>query len=434
MSDFSLEMAAKRIIDARTRRYFREVLGCYDGGFYRSAVVTLWSVVISDMLFKLDQLANAYGDSTAGKILSDIEDTRKRNPRSPEWETLLLKKVADDTHMFEEAEISHLQSLQSHRHLSAHPVLTSTDVLFTPNQETARAHIRNALECVLTRPAIATRKVFDALVEDLEANAKVLPNNRSLKAYLEAKYFPHLPSPVEDKIFRSLWRLVFRETDARCEKNRIVNFRALCVLYERRAPEIRQLIESDRLYFSDCHFDGNTAKVLAAFLRDHQEVYGLLLDSAQTLSANFAKSNFAVFATAWYLGDSIDSHVEEVLRQVREDKAQLSQKPFERFCEVLRREGKLQAVIDMAIELYATSTSFRVGDKRFDKMIRPLLDDFSKDDVIQFLKRSEENDQTYRRGTRDYAEVQRRIEAELGKEFDLSPYPGYSRALCAIDS
>ena len=48
MNDFSIERATEKIVIPRTRRYFDEVYGCYSAGHYRSAVVMLWSVVITD--------------------------------------------------------------------------------------------------------------------------------------------------------------------------------------------------------------------------------------------------------------------------------------------------------------------------------------------------------------------------------------------------
>ena len=86
MGDFSLDAARERIADARTRRYFGEVYSSYANGNHRSAVVRLWSVVVCDLLFKLDLLRTAYADATAEAILTEIEDLRKKNPKSPEWE------------------------------------------------------------------------------------------------------------------------------------------------------------------------------------------------------------------------------------------------------------------------------------------------------------------------------------------------------------
>jgi len=39
MSDYSLELAAERITEARTKRYFSAVMVSYNSGCYRSPVV-----------------------------------------------------------------------------------------------------------------------------------------------------------------------------------------------------------------------------------------------------------------------------------------------------------------------------------------------------------------------------------------------------------
>jgi hypothetical protein len=78
VTDFSIEMAIERIVDPRTRNYFGEVYRSYAGGSFRSAVVMLWSVVICDLLFKLDALANTYTDDSARQILEAVEKRRQR--------------------------------------------------------------------------------------------------------------------------------------------------------------------------------------------------------------------------------------------------------------------------------------------------------------------------------------------------------------------
>src|SRR5688572_11221210 len=110
--DFSIELAHERIIDARTRRYFEEVHRSYVAGGFRSAVVMLWSVVVCDLLFKLDQLSSAFGDATAKRILGEIESLRIKSPRSPDWEAALVEAVAKHTCLLDAAELSNLRNLQ----------------------------------------------------------------------------------------------------------------------------------------------------------------------------------------------------------------------------------------------------------------------------------------------------------------------------------
>ena len=114
--EYSFEMASEKIVDPRSKEYFAEVIGCYNGGFYRSAIVMLWSVVVCDLLYKLDVLANSNGDTTARGILDEIEQDRSNNPDSPKWEEKLLNLVFDRTEIFDRATYLNLQTVQKHRH------------------------------------------------------------------------------------------------------------------------------------------------------------------------------------------------------------------------------------------------------------------------------------------------------------------------------
>jgi len=272
MSDYSIELSAENIVDSRTKRYFAEVHGSYSAGYYRSAVVMLWSVVVTDILFKLDQLATAYGDATAQAILTEIGDTRKNNPKSPEWEAELVNKVASRTDLLDHAEHSFLQSLQAHRHLSAHPVMTGGDALFSPNKETARAHIRNVLDGVLTKPPIMSRKVFDTFIEDVEQVGRLNPGPDGLRKFLEAKYFRHFSAATFAHILKSLWRVTFKSSDPRADANRAINAQALGVVFSNRRPELTELIRTERDWFSDVSFLDAHLGVMTQFFRDNPHV------------------------------------------------------------------------------------------------------------------------------------------------------------------
>ena len=166
MRTFSIELAAEQIVDPRSKGYFREVYSSYANENFRSAVVMLWSVVVCDLLFKLEDLK---GERTRPpcSILTDVEAKQRSSPTSPDWELLLLTLVKERTHLVDVAEHQHLLALQKDRHLAAHPVLTATYSLLSPTRESARSHIRNALEAVLTKPALMSKKVFDTFTEDL---------------------------------------------------------------------------------------------------------------------------------------------------------------------------------------------------------------------------------------------------------------------------
>ncbi|MNO35871.1 hypothetical protein D3C76_259280 [compost metagenome] len=101
MHDFSLDLAAERINHPKTKEYFREVMSSYAIGNYRSAVLSLYAIVISDLVYKLQDQVEREDDQGAQKILQTIEDERKRDVFSSKWESSLVEKVFNETKLLE---------------------------------------------------------------------------------------------------------------------------------------------------------------------------------------------------------------------------------------------------------------------------------------------------------------------------------------------
>lgn len=72
MYEFSVEQAANKIHDHRSKEYFGEVLNNYFNGNYRSSVVMLWTVVICDLVYKLQYLKDIHNDEKATTILDEM--------------------------------------------------------------------------------------------------------------------------------------------------------------------------------------------------------------------------------------------------------------------------------------------------------------------------------------------------------------------------
>ena len=81
MTGFSIDLAADRIIEPRTRDYFTEVTRSFSNECYRSSLVMLWTVVVCDLVYKLQTLRDLYGDASAATLLADVEAKRAANPR-----------------------------------------------------------------------------------------------------------------------------------------------------------------------------------------------------------------------------------------------------------------------------------------------------------------------------------------------------------------
>lgn len=145
MKEYSLENLYEKINNSKSKSYFAEVLSSYHNENYRSAIVMLWSVVVCDVFFKLQDLSQIYGDSSANSILESIKNTKARNEKSSVWEMDIINKVYKDTGLLNSVEYEKLKYIQKIRHLSSHPTLDENGQLFLPSKEEVRALLRNAL-------------------------------------------------------------------------------------------------------------------------------------------------------------------------------------------------------------------------------------------------------------------------------------------------
>ena len=112
LDDFSIDHNSDLIQDGRTRSYFEEVKSSFTIGNYRSAVVMLWSVVVCDLVFKLQRLSEIHGDTVAQQILKDIDEEQEKNPSSPSWEWNLVIKVKTQTGLLDAVDQQGLENLQ----------------------------------------------------------------------------------------------------------------------------------------------------------------------------------------------------------------------------------------------------------------------------------------------------------------------------------
>jgi len=384
MNDHSIELTSEEIFDSRSKRNFAEVYGCYANGHYRSAVVMLWSVVVTDILFKLEQLANAYSDKASQDILTAVSTAQSQNPKSPEWELTLIRDVQGKTELLDTSELIQLEQLQQLRHLSAHPVLTQGDLLFTPNRETVRAQIRNSLEAVLTKPPILGRKVFDHFTEDIAQLSQQSPDYSEISSYVEAKYLRQLAVPAIARIFRCLWRVTFKTTDSRADENRDINEQVLEVLFAKHGSYLSNQLAESRDYFSDISAAGGNLHMLSRFLRKYSQVYRLLTPAATVPISAFAGSSLENFAGCWFISDSPDTHLSQLVDRLNAGES-ISSETIASLCESLASSDSLSLIFDCGINLYFQSASYDEASNRFFDLLRPCLNHYSRERFEEFL-------------------------------------------------
>lgn len=256
MNTNSIEYKSENIYHSKTKEYFEEVLSSYHNGNYRSAIVMLYSVVVCDVIYKLEELSDKYSDEKAKDILDKIKKEQKDSPRNPKWEQTLIEEVKDRTSLLENQDKDNLDYLRNQRHLSAHPILDQLDILISPNKETVRANIVNMLDGVLCKPPLLSRDLTATFIEDLSTIKDQLFED-DLERYLYKKYFNNINRPTEERLFRDLWKFVFRLENEKATDNRKVNYSALVYLYRKEPTIFKQLIESDNAYYSHVNLSDN---------------------------------------------------------------------------------------------------------------------------------------------------------------------------------
>lgn len=120
------------------------------------------------------------------------------------------------------------------------------------------AAIRNALECVLLKSPVFSKKVVISLIKDLTLRKEFLPDDASLKKYLEAKYLRNLHATVKLELIKTLWKFCFRLTNAEADTNRQINVRTLSVLHNRDPIDFIGMVRQQAEHFSEVAAGGGT--------------------------------------------------------------------------------------------------------------------------------------------------------------------------------
>ena len=428
MYEFSIEQAANKIHDHRSREYFGEVMNNYFNGNYRSSAVMLWTVVICDLVYKLQYLKDIHNDEKAIAILDGMIEFQTRNPTNPNWESNLLKEIHERTSLLESHELDSLETLQKHRHLSAHPVLSKTDILFKPNREMVLCDIRVALDSVLTKPPILTKHVFNELVEDLERIKDLFAEDSELKRYLCSRYFSNLNKEVSIHLFKSLWRITFKIEDERCNQNRQINYEALRIIFEDNRELFTEDIKNNSHYYSEIS-DNDPIKYAIFFLGDYPYLFESLTEAAKAIIRSKAESRINLLTISYFLSNNIAEHIAMLIAHIESDykralrSTSISQSHIKDLIRHASSAGVKESVNKLLIKIYVNAADFDAGDSLFAKFIKPHISQFHSEDVQELIKGIGENNQTHWRGraASDHEIVVKRAE-EVIVDFDVCDY------------
>jgi len=428
VKQFEIESMKNRIHFGKTKSYFDEVLISYQVGSFRSTVVMLWSVAISDIVYKLQHLVDLYGDAAANEILTDIRELQDEDSRSSSWELGVVDKVFEKTNLIDNAEYENLRYLQKQRHLCAHPVLKENLELHNPNKETVRALIRNTLEGLLIKPPFYTQKVISEILEDLDESKDVLHSYSKAKRYIESRYLDRMSDDVEIVLFRTIWKLTFRLENEKCNDNRMLNKRVLDILIERNSVKILSSVQGDEDYYSNIAGSGHPLNFLLVFLSKNIEIYNALTEDAKIKIRHVSEATVAGKISGWFVRGSLEAHFDYLSAWIEgEEYPNITDDQWVYLLSLSDSDEWECKYAMLLASYYCASKNFDTADSRFEQFLCPNLKYFSDTSAIYLLEKVEENDQLYRRSraNHDHKQVRTRFDEFLANDFNYSQYPNF---------
>lgn len=429
MKDYSIENSIEKINSEQTKIYFKEVSSSYYNNNYRAAVVTLYSVVINDILQKLEVLDEIYSDSVAKDILTEIRTFQENNPNSPDWEKDIIEKVKTRTSLIDNVDYAHVQALKNDRHLCAHPVISKDEKLYTPNKETVASHIRNMLESFFLKPPILSKKILSTILVDIANKSALLIDEESLEKYVLSKYLNNLNSSVEIALFRDLWKFIYRVDSEDCDTNRLINFRTLYLLYKRNKSECISKIKNEKEYFSNIRNDENIINFLIRFLSENEFLYNEFREDVHLLISKHIDSDPSGRTVAWFLSGSYVTHLNEIKSLISNHfndtkPYDASSFAYQRLIKIGYAKGYQNEVSDFIVWRYSFSRSYNDADKMFEYILLPFLDKLTEEQIKGMCEKINSNSQVYDRkqAEEDHKKLKSHIIERFGDAFGFDNY------------
>lgn len=428
----SMEYKVENIYHSKTKEYFNEVFSSYNNENFRSAIVMLYSVVICDLIYKLQELSDRYSDEAAKEILKSIEEEQNKNSVSSKWETTLIEQVKQRTSLFESKDKLNLDYLRDQRHLAAHPVLDQLDILVKPNKETVRACMVNMLDGLLCKTPLLSKKMTTVFLEDIVSVKNQFIKDIDFERYLESKYFSKINKPTTEKLFKDLWKFTFRLNDEKTKDNRKVIYRALVFLYKKDVSFFNRQIEADKSYYSQIFLDDEIIlNYIMQFLSVYPKVYQCFDQSTKVLFESNSDKSLEIFTKGVFLSETLEEHIDLVESKMTDESIvmvpRLSDSARGLLYYLSKEHGVLEKFLNFLINLLEASPNYNDSDLNFQDYILSYGDLFDKEQYVKILEAINKNNQLSDRGRAktDNSNLKKLIESKYEDQIDYSDYPNF---------
>ncbi|MCH7328170.1 hypothetical protein [Acinetobacter modestus] len=429
MNYFSIDDAISNIKNKYTRELFKEVYSSYTIGNYRSAVVMLWSIIVTDLLLKLKDLDNIYDDPKAKEVLKKFKEEQEKNPTSSKWEEKIIDIFQNDFNFFETYESERMRYLQKIRHVSAHPVVDAFDSLFVPTREEVISLMRAALESVLLKDPLFSSRIIDVIISDLKNINGTITTYEDLKKFIESKYLKKISPPILTKLLKTLWKFSFKLENQDADINRKINLATLNVIAKIRKDQFQLYLENEKEWISNIDTSEKLSIALLTLISYNRWMLKLLTEEAQSIIKNLlvTKSTSYKYYSFFIL---LHENIFDYLKFLQNNPYKVTEEYFRNLRKDCIEHGILDEYYKTCIFIYTNSMNFDRSDTNFQEYILPYLNDFSIEHLKLLINLANDNEQTcYRSKARsDHSLIRDKILA-LESDFDLGKYEIFSYPL-----
>ncbi len=377
-----LDTLALRCRAERSRDYISESIQCYKAGAYRSAIVNVWIAVVFDLVDKIRDLALA-NETTAQRIndryetyIAQINAGNDQGVKNAlEFERTIIATCGSELGFFDHQQMRDLQRLREDRHQCAHPSFQSPGIPHRPTAELARLHLRNAVEHVLSQPPIQGRAAIAELLTTIASDYFPKDHHQASIALLQTP----LANPSEGLIRGLVDSLVFGYPNAESPifgKVQIAAVLSVLLNSHRTIAESRIAQQLSKVIRQAS--DGILPSV-ARLISAMPELVGIIDEAARVRLAEFIRHAPIIDvlpALAMGRSASLQDCVHARILTLNVDQLSVAIQDY----------GLGGFAKPRALQLLSESRSWNLTNDIIEKLINPLFDSLSAEDIRLIIR------------------------------------------------
>lgn len=357
-----------QVRDKNSGVYISEAINAYKGGAFRTAIVSVWIAVAYDIISKIIEIANQ-GDGRAVEFKKKFEGytsniTPEHIKQLQEIENSLLDNAFKDYEFINKYEHAHLSRLKDDRNKCAHPAFYDNDTLYQPEPELARMYIVQAVTYLLRYPPMQGKSALEKIQEEIERTSFPRDKERIFEL-LHDRYLSRSKSVLVKNLLKiTLSKILYKINKIEEEKKWINILSAIQRGRTNEYEEYMPAILSNKI--KKC--DDEQLRRIVFILNENPTCWDYIERADKIRIEEIIKELI------------INTNLNQILR-------------YEACCLVEKISHMKDIILPLALDLYQDVKNFRNAEDVGREIILPIIDSFSKEQILNIINTVKENDQ-----------------------------------------